>query len=259
MYRYPIYAGSFYPAHPQQLHALVSQLLADATCPAAVPKAVIVPHAGYQYSGAVAAAVYQRLQAVADSIKRVVLMGPSHRVAFNGLAVTAADGYLTPLGDVPIDKAAVANLLRLPFVERIEEAHAQEHSLEVHLPFLQQVLTDFCIVPIVAGDATPDQVSQVLAQLWGGSETLIVISSDLSHFHDYATAQQLDHTTSQLIEQLQYQAIDSQAACGSVPVRGLLKLLKQKSRSIKTVALSNSGDSAGDKQRVVGYGAYVVD
>ena len=259
MYRYPVFAGSFYPAHPQQLHALVSQLLADATCAAKVPKAVIVPHAGYRYSGPVAAAVYQRLRSAEQRIKRVVLMGPSHRVAFTGLAVTAADGYLTPFGDIPIDKVAVADLLRLPFVERIEEAHAQEHSLEVHLPFLQQVLDDFCLVPIVAGDASAEQVRQVLELLWGGPETLIVISSDLSHFHDYATAQQLDQATSQHIEDLDYQAIDAQAACGCVPVRGLLKLLKQQARSIKTVALNNSGDTAGDKQRVVGYGAYVVE
>lgn len=259
MNRKPAVAGRFYPAHPQQLHQLVAQYLNDAAPDGKVPKAMIVPHAGYIYSGPVAATAYARLRPAAATIRRVVLIGPSHRVAFRGLAISRTHAYSTPLGDVAVDRAATEALLKLPFVEYIEQAHTLEHSLEVHLPFLQEVLQQFTLVPIVAGDASPEQVCQVLDLLWGGDETLLVISSDLSHYHDYATAQRLDQATSHLIEQLQYEDIHGEAACGKVPVNGLLKLLKQKGLSIKTIDLRNSGDTAGDKQQVVGYGAYVVD
>lgn len=259
MNRKPAVAGRFYPAHPQQLHLLVAQYLGDVAPAAKVPKAMIVPHAGYIYSGPVAATAYARLKPAAATITRVVLIGPSHRVAFRGLAVSRTHAYSTPLGDVEVDRAATAELLKLPFVEYIEQAHTLEHSLEVHLPFLQEVLQRFTLVPIVAGDASPEQVCQVLDLLWGGDETLLVISSDLSHYHDYATAKRLDQATSHLIEQLQYEEIRGEAACGKVPVNGLLKLLRQKGLSIKTIDLRNSGDTAGDKQQVVGYGAYVVD
>lgn len=259
MTRMPAVAGSFYPAHPQQLYETVAEFLNDAESNGKVPKAMIVPHAGHIYSGPIAATAYARLKPSADTIKRVVLIGPSHRVGFRGLAISRTNAYSTPLGDIPVDTAAVEALAKLPFVEYIEQAHALEHSLEVHLPFLQEVLNEFKLVPIVAGDATADQVCQVLDLLWGGDETLLVISSDLSHYHDYATAKRLDRATSELIEQLQYQAITSEDACGKVPVSGLLKLLKQKSLHIKTIDLRNSGDTSGDKYRVVGYGAYVVD
>jgi MEMO1 family protein len=189
----------------------------------------------------------------------VVLIGPSHRVAFRGLAISNADTFSTPLGKIDVDRDALALLETLPFVGYLDQAHSLEHSLEVHLPFLQQALSHFKLVPIVAGDATPDQVSQVIEKLWGDDETLIVISSDLSHYHDYRTAQRLDQDTSQLIEGLQYQAISPENACGKVPVSGLLKVLKEKSLQIKTIDLRNSGDTAGDKHRVVGYGAYVVE
>jgi len=259
MNRKPAVAGSFYPDQPRQLHEAVARFLNDAETNAKVPKAMIVPHAGYIYSGPIAATAYARLKPAADTITRVVLIGPSHRVAFRGLAVSRADTYSTPLGDVSLDRTAIEALVMLPFVEYLEQAHTFEHSLEVHLPFLQEVLRDFTLVPIVAGEASADQVCQVLEQLWGGDETLLVISSDLSHYHDYATARRLDQSTSDLIEMLQYKNITSEAACGKVPVSGLLKLLEQKSLHIKTIDLRNSGDTAGDKQRVVGYGAYVVE
>jgi len=259
MNRKPAVAGSFYPDQPRQLHEAVARFLNDAETNAKVPKAMIVPHAGYIYSGPIAATAYARLKPAADTITRVVLIGPSHRVAFRGLAVSRADTYSTPLGDVSLDRTAIEALVMLPFVEYLEQAHTFEHSLEVHLPFLQEVLRDFTLVPIVAGEASADQVCQVLEQLWGGDETLLVISSDLSHYHDYATARRLDQSTSDLIEMLQYKSITSEAACGKVPVSGLLKLLEQKSLHIKTIDLRNSGDTAGDKQRVVGYGAYVVE
>lgn len=259
MNRQPAVAGSFYPANPEQLHLMVDQYLNDAASGEKVPKAIIVPHAGYIYSGSIAANAYARLIKAHDRITRVVLIGPSHRVAFRGLAVSRAETFTTPLGNVPVDQKAVKTLVQLPFVEYLEQAHTFEHSLEVQLPFLQEVLDNFEIVPIVAGDASPGQVSQVLDMLWGGDETLIVISSDLSHYHDYASAQQMDKATSRLIEKLQYEHLASESACGKVPVSGLLKLAREKSLSVKTIDLRNSGDTAGDKASVVGYGAYVIE
>jgi AmmeMemoRadiSam system protein B len=259
MNRQPAVAGSFYPANPEQLHLMVDQFLSDAATDEKAPKAIIVPHAGYIYSGPIAATAYARLTKAHDRITRVVLIGPSHRVAFRGLAVSRAETFTTPLGNILVDQAAVQAIVQLPFVEYIEQAHTYEHSLEVHLPFLQEVLDNFEIVPIVAGDASPEQVSQVLEVLWGGDETLIVISSDLSHYHDYVTAQQMDKSTSHTIEQLQYEHLASESACGKVPVSGLLKLARKKSLSVKTIDLRNSGDTAGDKASVVGYGAYVIE
>jgi len=259
MNRQPAVAGSFYPANPADLSHMLDTYLSQAPSSRAAPKAIIAPHAGYIYSGPIASTAYVRLALARNTIKRVVLMGPSHRVPFRGLAISAADHFVTPLGEIALDQDALPALSDLSFVGYLEQAHAMEHSLEVHLPFLQTMLADFKLVPIVAGDASPEQVSQVLDRLWGGAETLIVISSDLSHYHPYAAAKHLDQDTSQHIEHLEYEALSSEAACGKVPVAGLLKLLRDKGLSIKTIDLRNSGDTAGDKQRVVGYGAYVVE
>lgn len=259
MNRLPAVAGTFYPENPHQLHQMLNEYLNDAETIAKVPKVIIAPHAGYIYSGRVAASAYARLKKANDRITRVVIIGPSHRVAFSGLAVSKAQSFITPLGFVAVDQEAVATVAKLDYVKYFEEAHTYEHSIEVHLPFLQEMLDDFKVVPIVAGEATPDQVSQVIDMLWGGDETLIVISSDLSHYHEYAKAKQLDKVTSQLIEQLQYERIGSDAACGQVPVNGLLKLARQRSLTIKTIDLHNSGDTAGAKNSVVGYGAYVIE
>lgn len=259
MNRQPAVAGSFYPANPSQLHQMLDQYLNDAETGAKVPKAIIAPHAGYIYSGPIAASAYARLKKAHDLITRVVIIGPSHRVAFNGLAVSKAQSFITPLGSIAVDQEAVETIVKLPFVDYLEQAHTHEHSLEVHLPFLQEMLDDFKIVPIVAGDASPEQVSQVIDVLWGGDETLIVISSDLSHYHDYATAKQLDKATSVTIEHLEYERLAYDSACGKVPVSGLLKLAREKSLTIRTIDLRNSGDTAGDKSRVVGYGAYVIE
>jgi AmmeMemoRadiSam system protein B len=259
MNREPAVSGSFYPANPALLTDMLQAFLEQSQPSTPAPKAMIVPHAGYIYSGSIAASAYARLKSVRDSISRVVLIGPSHRVAFKGLAVSHADTFSTPLGVIPVDKTAIEQLHDLPFVGYLEQAHAQEHSLEVQLPFLQQTLSHFKLVPIVTGDASPHQVSQVLATLWGGDETLIVISSDLSHYHGYATAQAMDKHTSVLIETLQYQRLSTESACGKLPISGLLKLAQENSLHIKTIDLRNSGDTAGDKYRVVGYGAYVVE
>jgi len=258
MMRNPAVAGSFYPANPSVLQDMLNTFLtSDAEL--APPKAIIVPHAGYIYSGPIAASAYTRLRKARNRIRRVVLLGPSHRVAFKGIALSRADSFATPLGPVPVDRAAVDRVSELPFVSYLEQAHSAEHSLEVHLPFLQASLSDFTLVPLVAGDATPEQVAEALTLLWGGSETLIVISSDLSHYLDYNSAKLKDRRTSQLIESLNYRQLTPDAACGCVPVSGLLRLLEQKSLSIKAIDVRNSGDTAGDKHRVVGYGAYVVE
>ena len=257
--RYPAVAGAFYPADPEQLQNMIDQFLNDAQTADKVPKAIIVPHAGYIYSGPVAASAYARLFQGKDIINRVILIGPSHRVGFRGMAVSSADTFATPLGNIPVDTSAVKLIAELPFVQYLDQAHELEHSLEVHLPFLQETLNDFTLVPIVAGDAPSNQVSRVLEQLWGGPETLVVISSDLSHYHDYATAQQLDQTTSDKIEKLQFEQLDFDSACGRVPVSGLLELARKKALHVTTIDLRNSGDTAGDKDRVVGYGAYVIE
>ncbi|MCF7988117.1 MAG: AmmeMemoRadiSam system protein B [Methylovulum sp.] len=260
MYRQPAVAGNFYPADPVILRDQINQLLSSAKSSATdTPKAIIAPHAGYIYSGPIAASVYTRLQTARTQIARVVLLGPSHRVAFNGLALSTTDGFDTPLGHVPIDKASVALLAHLPFIDYFEQAHSQEHSLEVQLPFLQVVLNHFQIIPVVVGNASPEQVCLVLDALWGGDETLIVISSDLSHYHDYARAQQLDKITSTAIERLNYHALTYESACGRIPISGLLKWAAQQSLTVKTIDLRNSGDTAGDKKSVVGYGAYVIN
>jgi MEMO1 family protein len=259
MNRQPAVAGVFYPVNTQQLHQMLDQYLEDAKTDAKVPKAIIAPHAGYIYSGPVAASAYARLKQARHLIKRVVIIGPSHRVAFKGLALSKAITFSTPLGKLSVDQQAVEMIIQLPFVDYLEQAHTYEHSLEVHLPFLQKTLNDFKIVPIVAGDASPEQVGQVLDLLWGGDETLIVISSDLSHYHSYESARQIDKLTSEIIETKQFERLDAESACGKVPVCGLLKVARERFLSIKNIDLRNSGDTAGDKSRVVGYGAYVIE
>lgn len=256
--RPPAVAGSFYPADPRQLRTTVDGFLDAVRADGEPVKAIIAPHAGYIYSGPVAASVYARLKALRGSITRVVLLGPSHRVGFEGLALSSADYYETPLGRIPLDRHAEKLLVGLPQVRVYDAAHAREHSLEVHLPFLQETLGEFTLVPLVVGDAAPQAVGEVLERLWGGPETLIVISSDLSHYHDYATAQRLDRATSQAIEALRYEDIDHDAACGRNPVNGLLYVARKRGLHARTVDLRNSGDTAGPRDQVVGYGAYVV-
>lgn len=254
--RPPAVAGMFYPDNPGELHTMVSDFLAHAE-PGPAPKALIAPHAGYIYSGPIAASAYKRLGDVRDQIRRVVLLGPSHRVPFHGLAVSSADTFRTPLGDIPLDTAAIIDVLELPQVTTLNEAHAMEHSLEVHLPFLQEVLENFVLVPLVVGDATATEVAEVLERLWGGPETLIVISSDLSHYQPYEVAQHQDRATSKAIEALAPEKIHYDDACGRVPVSGLLRIAQQHGLHAETIDLRNSGDTAGSRDQVVGYGAYV--
>jgi AmmeMemoRadiSam system protein B len=254
--RQPAVAGMFYPANPVELHKIVTDCLASAVSEGESPKAIIAPHAGYIYSGAVAASAYHLLGQARDKINRVVLLGPSHRVPLQGLAASRADFFATPLGKVPIDKDAINTVLSFSQVQLSDQAHAYEHSLEVQVPFLQEVLGDFSLVPLVVGDATPEEVGEVLDALWGGDETLIVVSSDLSHYHDYATAQHMDTATSKAIESLHPEHIHFEDACGRVPVSGLLQVARQRGMHARTVDLRNSGDTAGPRDQVVGYGAY---
>ena len=258
--RSPAVAGMFYPAEPDQLRGMIESMLAEAHPEAAIevpPKAIIVPHAGYIYSGPVAASAYTGLTAVKEVITRVVLLGPAHRVPVRGLVLPASDAFATPLGIVSIDQEAVTKISALPQVRVFDDAHTLEHSLEVHLPFLQTVLSDFQLVPLVVGEATAEEVAQVLELLWGGPETLIVVSSDLSHYHDYQTAQQMDSATSDAIEHLAFENIRFDQACGRVPISGLLLTARKHGMHGRTIDLRNSGDTAGPRDQVVGYGAYV--
>lgn len=251
-------AGMFYPEEENELRNMVEQFLAKATPHSGTaPKAIIAPHAGYIYSGAVAANAYINLRQAADRIEKVVLLGPSHRVPIRGLAASSATHFATPLGLIPVDTESVKMVCELPQVKINDNAHATEHSLEVHLPFLQLVLNEFSLIPLVVGQTSPEEVDQVLTRLWDGPETLLVISSDLSHYHDYETARQLDSETSQAIENLDYPHINYENACGRDPVNGLLHLAKRFGMHAETVDLRNSGDTAGPHDKVVGYGAYL--
>lgn len=188
----------------------------------------------------------------------MILLGPSHRVPFYGLAASSASHFVTPLGMIPLDRQCIEQLVANGQVQELDQAHSLEHSLEVHLPFLQTILHDFSLVPLVVGDASAEQVADVLQAVWGGPETLIVISSDLSHYHDYATAQKMDRATSDAIEHLAPEAIDYEQACGRIPVSGLLTLARRQGLKATTIDLRNSGDTAGPRDRVVGYGAYII-
>jgi hypothetical protein len=256
-------AGMFYPGDPRMLAGEVDAMLdaAGAASPAPTiaqlsqPKALIAPHAGYIYSGPIAASAYALLAPFAQTIRRVVLLGPCHRVAVRGLAVPHARAFATPLGEIPLDQEAIAAALKLPQVVRHNGAHAEEHSLEVQLPFLQEVLDDFTLVPFAVGYATADEVAEVLDLLWGGPETLIVISSDLSHYHAYADAQRRDRHTADEIAHL-HLLLDHDQACGATPINGLIELALRRGLQPKLLDLRNSGDTAGDKSRVVGYASF---
>jgi len=270
--RPPAVAGLFYPQNPQTLRAVVDDCLVQAVRPdrvpnaaggalpvrASQPKALIVPHAGYVYSGPVAASAYSVLRDAAHRIDRVVLIGPSHFVRFSGLAVSQADGFETPLGAVPIDEAARRKVLRVPHVVPADAPHAHEHSLEVQLPFLQVVLGEFQVLPIAAGDATARDVAAALESVWGDENTLIVVSSDLSHYLAYAAARRVDAATTRAILD-RSTGLDAEQACGYVGINGLMQVARDRGLEVRWLDLRNSGDTAGERSRVVGYGAFALD
>ncbi len=254
--RQPAVAGAFYPGPRDTLLRAVQTLLAAAAPDTQVareaPKALIVPHAGYVYSGSTAARAYAQLAAKRSVIRRVVLLGPAHRVAVRGLALPGVEAFATPLGEVALDLQAMQAIARLPQVVVSAAVHAQEHALEVQLPFLQAVLEDFKLVPLVVGHASAAEVAQVLDILWGGPETLLVISSDLSHYLPSQAAQAMDRDTVEHILQLDA-SLNHQQACGATPVNGLLLAAQRHALQARLLGLCNSGDTAGDKERVVGY------
>jgi len=250
-------AGTFYPANARELRqAVLSFLVAAETDHAETPKAIVAPHAGYIYSGPVAGSAYARLATCAEDISRVVLLGPSHRVLFTGLAASTSKAFLTPLGAIPVDRGAYEQVLNLPQVCRYEVPFEGEHCLEVQLPFLQLSLQEFHIVPFLVGTADTEEVAHVIARLWGGDETLILVSSDLSHYLDYERAAALDAATSRAIEALRPEAITPTQACGCIPLSGLLHEAKRRGLKARTLDLRSSGDTAGPYDQVVGYGAY---
>jgi len=253
-------AGAFYPGDARQLAEELRELLdgVDNFEPRlGYPKALIVPHAGYIYSGPIAARAYDELAAARGLVRRVVLLGPSHYVGGRGLALPAADVFETPLGRIPLDREGIDTLAGLRHVVRSAPAHAQEHSLEVQLPFLQRVLGDFSLVPLAVGAATNEEVEQVLERLWGGPETLIVISTDLSHYHEYRKAKQIDGATLLRIAGFATD-LDHSEACGATPLNGFLGLARQKGLKIRLLSACNSGDTAGGRARVVGYSSFAL-
>ena len=256
-------AGTFYPSDEGELYADVNRMLNATTFPKQAdvatyhPKALILPHAGYIYSGSVAAKGYRLLEGVKNSINRVVILGPSHSVAFRGIALPRSDYFSTPLGQIAVDQQAYEQLHSISCVFQSDEAHLHEHSLEVHLPFLQVQLNRFKLIPLVVGDATASEVADVIRTYIDLDDVLIIVSTDLSHFLDYKQAQQTDRQTSELICD-KFTEIKGHQACGSRPLNGILKLAKEQDLQVEELAVCNSGDTAGDKSRVVGYGAYVV-
>jgi hypothetical protein len=256
--RRPAVAGAFYPGEVETLNAdlteMLDQAVEDAPTPA-FPKVIIVPHAGYIYSGPVAASAYDRLRPARGIVNRVVLLGPAHRVPVRGLALPGAEAFDTPLGRIPIDAQAAARIRDVEQVVESPQAHALEHSLEVQLPFLQHVLGDFTLLPLVVGEATPEEVAQVLERLWGGPETVIVISSDLSHYLPYDDARSIDGITAKAILGFDT-AISHEQACGATPVTGALLVAKRHGLSARLLDLRNSGDTAGGKGQVVGYASF---
>ncbi len=258
--RKPAVAGSFYPDDEHSIHAMLKDQLAGARefRPGLRPKALIVPHAGWIFSGPIAASAYTLLEPIRDEITRVVLLGPSHYVPFEGVALPSQDHFSTPLGEIPIDRHAFASLEDLDFVTESDSPHSREHSLEVQLPFLQKILGDFMLVPIAVGNATAAQVGEVIDRLWGDEHTLIVISSDLSHYESYERARELDERTAAAIDSLSRTDLGPYDACGCRPINGMIHAAKERGLSITRLDLRNSGDTAGPRDRVVGYGAWAL-
>jgi len=258
--RRPAVAGQFYPGDAAVLRRQVDGLLAAAPAPANdAPKAVIAPHAGFMFSGAVAATAYRRLQPAAGRIERVVVLGPSHFHPVRGLAAHGAAAFDTPLGPMPVDRDALERVLALPGVAIDDRAHAREHSLETQLPFIRRVFGEVAIVPLVVGDATPEAVGRVLAELWGDDTTAIAISSDLSHFHPDSAARRLDAATARAIEALRVHELGPDNACGFLPIAALLWNAARRGGTVHTLELRNSADAGAPTDSVVGYGAFETE
>jgi len=256
--RSPAVAGFFYPDDPGELREMVQGLIGHAKLDS-TPEALsyIVPHAGYVYSGGVAAVAYAHMRRTGVQPRRIVIIGPSHRVYLQGIAVSESNIFRTPLGDIPVDSQAKRTLLKRGDVILSDMPHAQEHSLEVQLPFLQELFREFAIVPLVVGNADPHYVAAVLASVTSDPDTLLLASSDLSHYLNYEEARRVDADTNSRILAFTNTLMGEQA-CGAVALNGLLALASQRNATISPLSLLNSGDTAGDHTRVVGYGAYAI-
>lgn len=258
--RVPQMAGSWYPAGNNECAEMVMACLDKGRpSPVADPKVIIAPHAGFVFSGEIAGTAFRQLAEHRKRIKRVVIIGPAHRVGFKGIATTSADAWATPLGTVPVDWDVLRKLMPLEGFRVLDKVFEGEHSLEVHLPFLQPVIDDFSIVPILVGDASMELVRDALKLVWGGPETIISVSSDLSHFHDYDTAVGLDQETTRQIELLQLEKINGEGACGHRVLAGVLDVARSQDLRVTHLDVRNSGDTKGDQDRVVGYGAYSME
>jgi len=255
--RPPAVAGSFYDKSPKYLQSQLDSWLTPVSDEKGMVRALVVPHAGYLYSGKVAAQAYRYLKSQAEAIRRVILIGPSHRYFFQGCAIPSVDYFSSPLGDIPIDKQSVEMLKEIDDIEVSDQIHAFEHCLEVQLPFLQTCLNEFTLLPLLTSNVSPVNVANLLDSLWQDESTLLVISSDLSHFHPYSEAQQIDQNTCSLIEHFE-PSLTPEQACGSTGINTLLLLAKQRDYQLTRMELKNSGDTAGDKERVVGYVSYLV-
>ncbi len=256
--RKPAVADLFYEADSDRLDRHINALLGAVAAPAgSAPKGLIVPHAGYVYSGQTAARAYSCLLPHKDTIERVILLGPAHRVYLRGMAVPSVDAFATPFGDIPLDRASIEQIVAMPGMCVSDEAHLAEHSLEVQLPFLQRVLGNFSLVPVVVGDCDPDKVAAVVDALWGGPETLLVVSTDLSHFHSYEEARKRDSRTCERLL-ARDSTLTGEEACGAYALNGLMRSRHSRQLALDLLELCNSGDTAGDKSRVVGYGAFVL-
>jgi AmmeMemoRadiSam system protein B len=255
--RAPAVAGLFYPGDPMQLNATLDSLLRSRKPAGHQPKALIVPHAGYVYSGPIAATAYGLIDPTVGNLRRAVIVGPSHRQWFRGAALPASTAFATPLGEVRVDVEAVNAIRTLPHVLICDEPHAAEHSLEVQLPFLQRIDPSLLIVPVLVGDATVSEVEAIIDALWGGPETLILVSSDLSHYHSYEGARAIDARTAQDIVAGQG-GLQGEQACGCVGVNALIRAAAKRGLRAELLDLRNSGDTAGDRRRVVGYGAFAI-
>lgn len=255
-FRKPTVAGLFYPSETDNLSKLITDLL-NQKPPVSFTKMLIVPHAAYQYIGEILAQSYLHLFSRSQQIKTVVLLTPSHHIKFNGIAITSKDCYLTPFGEVIIDSDAMMTLLNFPQVVMFDDAHIKEHSIEIHLPFLQTILPSFSLVPLIIGETNSYNILEILEKLWEQEETLIIASMNLSHYQTYNIAQELDQRTSQAIESLHWQSLQTNQICNIHLISSLLQLAHQKSLTPKTIKVCNSGDLTGIKNRVVGYGAFI--
>jgi MEMO1 family protein len=257
--RPPAVAGLFYPADPSELESAVDAFLEEGQAGTGpVPKAIVAPHAGYVYSGSIAGSAYARALRARGRITRVVLLGPAHRTPDAGIAVSGADAFATPLGRLAIDAGTRDALLDAGLVAIRDDAHAEEHSLEVQLPFVQVCLGDVTVLPLAAGQVPPHRVAEVLDRVWGGDETLVVVSTDLSHYHDHHTATELDRRTAEAMVARRPERLGRDDACGVIPLQGLLAVANGRGLGVELLDLRTSADTAGGADRVVGYGAFAV-